>query len=160
MTLLDGRHFTVAELACHDGTPYPDEFADRLPTLMALLDAIRDAWGGPLEVVSGYRTPAHNAALIAADEAQDESGAHIGSLSAGTHQVASGSQHVEGRAADLRTSGGPMDVPQLLRVINNLYTDGKLGMLGGVGDYPVSNWVHVDCRPQVPDGHVARWHGR
>lgn len=145
--LTDGKYFKVAELVCHDGTPYPIEFADRLPVLMDVLDTIRAAWGGPLEVVSGYRSPAHNQALIEQDEAN------------GSHQVASGSQHIEGRACDLRTANGPQDVPQLLRVVLRLYADGKIPALGGLGDYPESNWVHVDVRPQVPAGHLARWHG-
>lgn len=145
--LADGIYFKVSELACHDGTPYPTEFADRLPVLMNVIDTIRAAWGGPLTVVSGYRSPAHNAALIEQDEQN------------GSHQVASGSQHVEGRACDLRTAAGGADVPGLLRVVLQLYADGKIPALGGVGDYPVSGWVHVDVRPQVSAGHLARWHG-
>jgi uncharacterized protein YcbK (DUF882 family) len=145
--LADGRHFTVEEMKCHDGTPYPAEWGDRLATLFGVMDMIRDAWGGPLTVVSGYRSPAHNQALIEQDEAN------------GSHQVASGSQHIEGRAADLRTANGPQDVPQLMRVINQLYSDGKIPALGGIGDYPTSNWVHIDVRPQAPLGHVARWRG-
>lgn len=149
-SLADGRHFTVAEMACHDGTPYPEDFADRLAMLFEVLDVIRDAWGGSLTVVSGYRSPAHNQELIEADAER------------GSHQVASGSQHVEGRAADLRTANGPADVPHLLRVVETLYADGKIPALGGIGDYPVSDWVHVDVRPRDPvnSAHVARWRGQ
>jgi|KBSMisStandDraft_5_1062788.scaffolds.fasta_scaffold382841_5 uncharacterized protein YcbK (DUF882 family) len=144
--LPNGRHFTVEEFACRDGTPYPDGWFDRWVALRDLCDAIRDLWGGPLEVVSGYRTPEHNADLMAADNAK------------GVHGVASSSHHIEGRAADLRTTHGPADVPQLLRVILTAYEDGKLPMLGGVGDYPTSNWVHVDTA-KATDGHLRRWHG-
>lgn len=144
--LADGKHFTVAELKCHDGTPYPEEFAERLPELMALLDAIREAWGAPIVVVSGYRSPAHNQALIDADNAQ------------GSHGVASGSQHIEGRAADLRPSSGGHDVPQLYRVVKQLAADGKLLQLGGIGIYPISGWVHVDTF-HAPDGHLRQWTG-
>lgn len=147
MSLQDGIYFSVQELACHDGTPYPVEFADRLPVLMDVIDTIRSAWGGPLTVISGYRSPAHNAELIEKDEEN------------GSHQVASGSQHVEGLACDLRTAGGPGDVPRLLALVLKLYAEKKLPLLGGVGDYPTSNWVHVDVRPQVPAGHLARWRG-
>jgi uncharacterized protein YcbK (DUF882 family) len=146
IALADGRHFKVAELACHDGTPYPEAFADRLPDLMILLDAARDAWGGPVEVVSGYRTPAHNAALIEAD------------AQAGTHGVASGSQHVEGRAADIRPAGQPGQATQLHQAIMRLWNDGKLPQLGGVGLYVKSGWVHVDTY-HAPDGHLRRWLG-
>jgi len=144
--LPDGRHFKAAEFASHDGRPYPENWADRWAALVSLCDAIRDLWGGPLIVVSGYRSPEHNRALIEADAAK------------GAHGVASGSQHVVGNAADLRTTHGPNDVPQLLRVILTAHEDGKLPLLGGVGDYKVSNWVHVDtyCHP---DGHLRRWRG-
>ena len=144
--LPDGRRFKVAELACHDGTPYPEEFADRLPALMALLDAIRDAWGGPIEVVSGYRSPAHNAELMALDDAR------------GVHGVASGSQHVEGRAADIRPDGNPGQVSALWQTVMHLYNDGKLPQLGGVGLYVRSGWVHVDTF-HAADGHLRRWVG-
>jgi uncharacterized protein YcbK (DUF882 family) len=146
--LADGRHFTVAELACHDEarTPYPDAFADRLPELMALLDDVRDTWGGPIEVVSGYRTPAHNAELLALDEKN------------GAHGVASSSQHVEGRAADIRPAGAPGQAAQLHQAVMRLYNDGKLPQLGGIGLYVKSGWVHVDTY-HPPDGHLRRWLG-
>jgi uncharacterized protein YcbK (DUF882 family) len=146
--LPDGRHFTVAELACHDEarTPYPDAFADRLPELMALLDDVRDTWGGPIEVVSGYRTPAHNAELLALDEKN------------GAHGVASSSQHVEGRAADIRPAGSPGQAAQLHQAVMRLYNDGKLPQLGGIGLYVKSGWVHVDTY-HPPDGHLRRWLG-
>jgi uncharacterized protein YcbK (DUF882 family) len=145
MTLADGRHFTVEELRCHSGEPYPEAFADRLPELMALLDAIRDAWGGPIEVVSGYRSPAHNAELMALDEVR------------GVHGVASGSQHVDGRAADLRPKGAG-DASVLYRLVRGLQGAGKLPQLGGIGLYPRSNWTHVDTF-HAPDGHLRTWFG-
>lgn len=147
MTLPVGRWFKPIDFKCHDGTPYPEEWLDRWALLRDLCDAIRDLWGGPLIVVSGYRTPEHNADLIAAD------------LGKGAHGVASSSQHLEGNAADLRTTHGPQDVPQLKRVILTAYEDGKLPTLGGLGDYPESNWTHVDTF-KAPDGHLRRWTGR
>lgn len=146
MSLPDGRWFKVGEFASHDGKPYPEEWADRWALLKTLCDRVRDLWGGPLIVVSGYRSPEHNAALIASDEAR------------GSHGVASGSQHVIGNAADLRTTHGPNDVAQLKRVILTAHEDGKLPELGGIGDYPVSNWIHVDTFKPA-DGHLRRWTG-
>lgn len=147
--LPDGRHFRASEFACHDAarTPYPEHWEGRWAVLVGLCDAIRDLWGGPLIVVSGYRTPEHNADLMAADNVK------------GAHGVVSSSQHIVGSAADLRTTHGPADVPQLLRVILTAYEDKKLPLLGGLGDYPQSNWVHVDVF-KAPDGHLRRWHGR
>lgn len=144
--LPDGRHFKVSEFACHDGTPYPEEWADRWAKLVGLCDAIRDAWGRPLTVVSGYRTLAHNQALVDADEAR------------GSHQVASGSFHMEGMAADLRPETAE-DVPQLLALVLELYGNGELPDLGGTTDYPVSCWVHVDTG-KTSDGRLRRWVGR
>ena len=147
LRLTPGTYFSPAEFTCHDGTPYPDAWADRWEDLVSLCDAIRAQWGGPLIVVSGYRTHGYNMGLIDADGAR------------GSHGVASGSWHIEGQAADLRTQNGPSDVPQLLRVVLNLYEDGKLPWLGGVGDYPTSNWIHVDTG-KASDGHLRRWQGR
>lgn len=146
--LADGRHFAVAEMACHDGTAYPEEWPDRLAKLFRVMDAIRDAWGRPIHIVSGYRSPAHNAALVAADEAQ------------GSHQVASGSMHVEGLAADLCPVEGPHEIQAFHDCIMDAYRTGVLDELGGQALYPISGWVHVDVREQVPAGHLATWPAR
>src|SRR4051812_8729451 len=128
--LPDGVHFRVSEFACHDAakTPYPDKWIDRWVPLIDMCDAIREAWGGPLTVVSGYRTEAHNAALVKDSVA---------------HQVASGSYHVLGQAADLRPERAEQ-VPGLLVLVLDMHAKGELPMLGGCASYPVSAWVHVD----------------
>ena len=142
MSLLqDGKYFKVSELACHDGTPYPEQFADRLPELILLLDKCRMAIGCPVDVISGYRTPEYN---------------HTLSINSDAHQVASGSYHVQGQAADLRPVG--KTVAELHSAIMELYLDDKLPELGGIGFYPVSGWVHVDTG-KAPDGHLRRWNG-
>ena len=139
--LRDGRFFKVSELACHDGSPYPDYYAGRLVTLLSLLDKVREAHGSALTVVSGYRSPAYNARL-----AQDST----------AHQVASGSFHVQGQAADLRPVKGT--VQDLYQEILALYRQGNLSELGGIGIYPESNWVHIDCG-KSEDGHLRMWRG-
>lgn len=139
--LRDGKYFKVSELACHDGTPYPKAFADRLPELMRLLDKCREAIGCPVQVISGYRTAVHNAELAKESSA---------------HQVASGSFHVQGQAVDLRPVG--KTVAQLHAAIMELYLDEKLPELGGIGFYPVSGWVHVDTG-HAKDGHLRKWNG-
>jgi uncharacterized protein YcbK (DUF882 family) len=75
------------------------------------------------QVISGYRSPATNAALH--------------ELSSG---VASKSLHMEGKAIDIRLAGVPLTG---LR-------DAALGLgVGGVGYYPTSDFVHVDVgRPR------------
>jgi uncharacterized protein YcbK (DUF882 family) len=137
-------------MRCRDGTPYPDEWVDRLVLLLGALDTIREAWGRPIVIVSGYRTEAHNSAISGAGQ----------------------SQHVRGRAADIRplkkglVSG---DIHDLHRTVNSLLKAGRLEAVGGVGVYPLirdgkskllfPGWVHVDTRPRPENGHIARWEG-
>lgn len=145
MSLPDGRHFRVGEFACHTGQPYPEEWPDRWSILVSLCDRIRERWGRPLTVVSGYRTPAYNQGLVNGDAAR------------GTHQVASASYHVQGMAADLRPETAA-EVPQLLALVLAMYAGGELPELGGCADYPLSCWVHVDTG-HASDGHLRRWDG-
>src|SRR5262245_26508542 len=81
----------------------------------------------PFQVISGYRSP--------------ESNAYLRGRSANSG-VASMSQHVLGRACDVRLRG--------LRI--EAIRDAALSMKrGGVGYYPASDFVHVDV------GRVRRW---
>jgi uncharacterized protein YcbK (DUF882 family) len=143
-TLQDGRWFKVVDAACHDGTPYPEEWPDRWAASCGLADECRDEWGDALLAVSWYRTPAHNAELLALDAKN------------GAHGVASSSQHVEGYAIDLRPVRG--DASALYRRLREAKAAGRLKGMGGIGLYPKSNWVHVDCY-QAPDGHLRTWLG-
>ena len=78
-------------------------------------------FSGPVEVLSAYRSPTHNAWLA--------------SVSRG---VASDSQHMNGNAMDISMPGVPVfKVRQVAR---------SLGM-GGVGFYPRSGFVHIDTGP-------------
>ncbi len=72
----------------------------------------------PYQIISGYRSPASNAAL------------HEGSSS-----VATRSLHMQGRAIDIRIRG--VDTARL--------RDAALGLsAGGVGYYQASDFIHVD----------------
>jgi uncharacterized protein YcbK (DUF882 family) len=78
-------------------------------------------YGGPIEVLSAFRSPTTNAWLA--------------SVSRG---VASDSQHINGNAMDVRFPGVPVfQMRQAAR---------SLGM-GGVGFYPRSGFVHLDTGP-------------
>ena len=72
----------------------------------------------PFQIISGYRSPATNAALHARSSG-----------------VASRSLHMEGMATDIRVEG--VDLAHLRKASLSL---GR----GGVGYYPVSGFVHVD----------------
>ena len=116
--------FKVRELRCRDGsdTVMVDE------TLTVVLQCIRDHFGKPVTITSGYRTPAHNAAVGGAKS----------------------SQHLLGRAADIRVAG--VSVEDVAAYAESLMPD-----WGGVGRYPVkagrpTGWVHVDTR-----ANKSRW---
>ena len=95
-----------------------------------LLDLLHDLTGltgsrRPFDVISGYRSPATNQMLRSHSEG-----------------VAAGSLHMQGLAIDIRVG----DVP-LPKLRNAALTARR----GGVGYYPVSNFVHVDT------GRVRAW---
>jgi uncharacterized protein YcbK (DUF882 family) len=81
----------------------------------------------PIEVISGYRSPATNAMLVAHSS-----------------QVAPNSLHTCGMAVDIRIPG---------RELKDVHQAALTLRAGGVGYYPVSNFVHVDV------GRVRSWIG-
>lgn len=90
------------------------------PSLLDLVHELVRALGSnsPIEVISGYRSPATNAMLAA-----------------GSGRVARHSLHMDGMAIDLRL--GDVRLAHL--------RDAALAMrAGGVGYYPRSDFVHVD----------------
>ena len=100
------------------------------PALYGILCDLAEAAGYPAryEVISGYRSPRTNKKLRDAG-----------------HAVAEHSQHMEGRAIDVRLVG--CDLVKLRDVA-------LAAKRGGVGYYPSSNFVHVDT------GRVRTWAGR
>lgn len=116
-----GKHFDSSEFKCHDGTEHPID-----PALIAMLDEIRDYFG-PVEIVSGYRSPDWNRKVGGASH----------------------SYHVKGMAADIKVrdrqwSGGYVSPATVFRHIDSRWPECGLGLY--------KSWVHVDCRPTR-----ARW---
>jgi uncharacterized protein YcbK (DUF882 family) len=97
-----------------------DEVKAIHPQLLNLLHAITDRLGTtkPIQLVSGYRSPATNAMLHAR-----------------SNGVAKHSLHMDGMASDIRIPGH--DLRELHKVAISLRG-------GGVGYYPQSDFVHVD----------------
>ena len=116
--------FKVREFRCRDGSDVVmiDE------SLVVLLQCIREHFGKPVTITSGYRTAAHNTAVGGAKS----------------------SQHLLGRAADIQVQDtDPLAVAA--------YAESLMPGWGGVGRYPVKpgrarGWVHVDTRP-----NKSRW---
>jgi uncharacterized protein YcbK (DUF882 family) len=124
-------HFAVAEFACRDGRCYPDSWIqDRLRPLCQTLEVIRSAIDRPIVIVSGYRSPEWNL--------------KVGGAKA--------SQHMAGRAADIRVAD--LSAVMLHAKIVDLYHQGSLPLLGGLGSY--KSWVHVDVRKGPK---LATWYG-
>lgn len=123
------RHLSWNEVACNDGTPYPRRFIDdgRVFKLAEVFEEIRHLCGDkPIVVLSAYRTPEWNR--------------KVGGAPA--------SQHMQGRALDLRPPEG-LTVRQFYQLIKANYKE--LG-IHGIGFY--KTFVHIDIRPI---DHLVAW---
>lgn len=121
------EHFKVREFRCQDGSD--PVFIDT--ELAELLEKIRMHFDKPVTITSGFRTAAHNATVA---------------------NAAKYSQHLYGKAADIRVQG--VSVEDVYA-----YADKLLGNSGGCGIYPpglgrANGWVHVDVRKAK-----SRWKG-
>jgi uncharacterized protein YcbK (DUF882 family) len=149
-------YFSLEEMRCKSGSVYPAEFVQvgKWARLQASLDRIRDAWGGPLTIISGYREPSYNAQLREASIARLVAGGRTPEQAERETGVAKDSQHMHGTAADIRPSEDARS-PQLHAMIMAMVKSGKLPLIGGVGGYPT--WCHVDVRPRNADNSIATW---
>jgi uncharacterized protein YcbK (DUF882 family) len=118
-------NFSLEEFKCKDGSDIPNDVLPNIIELAKNLQVLRDAIGKSITINSGYRSPKYNA--------------KIGGVK--------NSQHVKGKASDLRVSG--MTPKELALVIEGLIESGKMKQ-GGIGIYP--NFTHYDIR-----GVKARW---
>jgi len=147
---MKSQYFVSEEMRCPDGTDYPKEWEnDRLAVLFKTMDAIRAKYGAPIMVIKGggYRTPDFNKKLIEASKARN----------GGMSNVATNSQHIQGRAADIRPlvwhQHDAEEIRMLGDMIEHMHRTGELPFLGGLGRYP--GFVHVDIRRN--DGHLTTW---
>lgn len=134
------KYFTLEELTKSntalsygiDNTP-PERFVPNLHRLIDYLDKVREAYGKPIRVSSGYRSP------------------HLNALVGGS----SSSQHKQGLAADLIVP----DLEHLMAVIRKL---GGFDQLIDERPKGRGRWVHVSIAPEggKPRGKVMRYDGR
>lgn len=128
------KYFTMAELTRSntaatkgiDNTP-PSIYAAALSALAnKLLDPIREAWGAPLTVNSGFRCPQLNKA--------------VGGVPT--------SQHTKGEAADI-TAGSPEKNRKLFDKIAKMQQAGKI-QFDQLIDESGYTWVHVSYAANRP----------
>lgn len=124
------KNVTWNELACKDGTEYPKKWrGTRLTKLMHAFETIRAAFGNkPITILSAYRTPEHNKKI----------------------RGARNSQHLEGRALDLRPPSG-ISINEFYDVIKKFSEDLEIG---GLGKY--KTFVHIDTRVSP---RLVTWNG-
>lgn len=110
------KNFALSELMCRDGTPVPDEYVENARLICERAQVLRDLVG-PLVVVSGFRSLAHNKRVGGAKS----------------------SQHMTASALDLRSatkSAARLHAKYLSLIRTGLVPDGGLGLY--------SSWIHID----------------
>ena len=122
-TYFEGGRYLPDALAALDRVLRDHRTGEVHPIAPGLIDLVADLagqFGRPdaVQIISGYRSPASNAALHARSSG-----------------VATRSLHMQGMAMDIRVPGAPLE-----RLRDSALALGK----GGVGYYPDSNFVHVD----------------
>ena len=115
-------HLSWSELACRDGTPYPEAWEERARRLGGMFESFRAALGGdPIRIGSAYRTPAWNRRWGGSAR----------------------SQHLYGRALDCYPPAALFIGEFRERAKAFALADDRIG---GIGFY---RWgVHLDIRPR------------
>ncbi len=129
-TVWISEHFRWDEFRCSDGTAVPARYRANVTKLCeTMLEPIREAWGRPVTILSGYRTPTWN----------------------GRVEGAKASQHLLGCAADIVIAG--VTPAEVYLTINDMMDRDKSDMIldGGLGKY--RTFTHVDIGPP------RRWRG-
>jgi uncharacterized protein YcbK (DUF882 family) len=129
---LDKLNHFLRDHRTEDASHYDPREFDLLHSIMAKLGRP----DGVIDIVCGYRTPWSNAYL------------RHGTAASG---VAEHSQHMEAKAIDIRIPG--VDTARLRDTAESF-------LAGGVGYYPVSQFVHVDVGPVRTWSFGESAHGR
>lgn len=130
------KNFTLEELTFSitannhgiNNTPNAEVKAALKRLAVEVLQPIRDAWGQPIVVTSGYRCPKLNAA--------------VGGVK--------GSQHLLGQASDIKAAN-PKDNGKLFACIKRLVQQKKINvgqLIWEYGSQTCPKWVHVSLPRQ------------
>ena len=137
------KYFSLSEMT-HSGTAISrvipndptDEQIQDLNRLMEYLDGIREEFGLPIVVTSGFRSPRLN---------REVGGAIT-------------SQHVKGQAADIR----PVQITDIGRLFRLIRAHGGFDQL--IVEHPAGRtpWIHVSIAPttRAPRGEVLEYDGK
>lgn len=115
---MHNRYFKRVEFACKCGCGYDPVDVDLLDVLMT----VRESFGQPVTITSGCRCPEHNKRVGGAPK----------------------SQHIFGKAADIRVQGVMSEV--VASFLEQMYPDRY-----GIGN--AVNFTHID----VKEGKPRRW---
>lgn len=126
------KNFTYEELIASatanrlgiDNTPTQQEKAKLKKLAEDILQPIRDKWGSPIVITSGYRSPKVNKAV------------------GGT----STSQHQKGEASDLKV-GGVTQNKKLFELISKMISNKEIQVGQLINEYNYS-WIHVSLPRQ------------
>ena len=118
------ENFSKSEFDSKDGAEMPHDILMNVQKLAGQLQILRNNINKPITINSGYRSPEHNKAI-----------------------GVSNSQHVLGKAADIKVKG--ISTRILAALIEDLINDGDM-LQGGLGIY--DTFVHYDIRK-----NKARW---
>ena len=126
------KHFSISELtasatALREGIDNrPSKCAYHLLHVLVeqLLDPIREAWGGPIIVTSGYRCK------------------QLNELVGGTKY----SHHILGCAADIVTGGNKADHRRLFKLIQQMHEEGRIKFTQLILEDD-GRWIHISYVP-------------
>ena len=122
------KNFNISEFRCKDGTDVPDELENNVQELANNLQVIRDKFcvetgvNMPLIILSGYRSPKHNAKV----------------------KGAKNSQHLLAKASDITLKD--KSLLQHLYILIKELIDTEEITAGGITFYRDKGFIHYDIR--------------